>query len=467
MGIASYLFYDEYDGDAQTLIKRIVPTPEQFEEQQDRWNELATHLIDDLAVRSDLDIRTWLQGSYKFGTQVRPPSLNEEFDIDLGVYFCWSGDPEDGDYSPSELTRMVQASLEAYDAEGVVEVVSPPKPRCSRIRFTGDFHIDVPAYHLDARRDRRTLATNKNQWEDSDPKALLVWFRSLLDEVKRPIARRQIRYFKAWAGLKFFNDNSRPSSTLLTVLVAEAVSEIDLDAFEDDDDLLLEILESIVPRLQSDRVVPNPDGVSEENLAARLSDQDFDAFLEKLKTFRDNAADALDADDLVTAADHWSESFEHFFPMPSPELLAEAMKGDRQLPVVQFTPDVAVTAVSQSNQSLIWRDTNKIGPIPKGCDIRFELANAAVLPIGALVTWMVRNEGFEAEYKNDLGHVVGTGLRVERQSAYRGTHFMDCVVKLQGRVIGVRRVPVTITGMFAPRRTPLRRPGWLKHRGKR
>ena len=67
MGITSSLFHAPSDPEKQTLDRRIRPTEVQFEEQQERWNALAEHLTNDLKERSGYAIRTWLQGSYKFG----------------------------------------------------------------------------------------------------------------------------------------------------------------------------------------------------------------------------------------------------------------------------------------------------------------------------------------------------------------------------------------------------------------
>jgi hypothetical protein len=58
MGSAASLFYSANDGEKQTLYRRITPSDEQFEEQQDRWNALADHVIADLKERSDYPIRT-------------------------------------------------------------------------------------------------------------------------------------------------------------------------------------------------------------------------------------------------------------------------------------------------------------------------------------------------------------------------------------------------------------------------
>ena len=125
MGISSTIFYDSNDSEKQTLHRRIVPSENQFEEQQERWSVLADYMITDLRDRSGCAIRSWLQGSYKFGTQVRPARLGGEYDIDLGVYFEWAGAAEAGYYEPHELKEMVQVSLRNYRADDVIEVVEP------------------------------------------------------------------------------------------------------------------------------------------------------------------------------------------------------------------------------------------------------------------------------------------------------------------------------------------------------
>src|ERR1700685_2880054 len=96
MGAAASLFFSSNDAEKQTLFRRCTPSEEQYDEQKDRWNDLASHLTADLKERSGYSIRTWLQGSYKFATQIRPVRRGQEFDIDLGVYYEWEGKPQDG-----------------------------------------------------------------------------------------------------------------------------------------------------------------------------------------------------------------------------------------------------------------------------------------------------------------------------------------------------------------------------------
>jgi len=95
MSIAADLFHSTMPR-GETLHRRITPTEEQFEDQKTRWNDLASYLRIRLRNDTGLPTSAWLQGSYKFGTQIRPWKLNAEFDIDLGFYFRWEGRPADG-----------------------------------------------------------------------------------------------------------------------------------------------------------------------------------------------------------------------------------------------------------------------------------------------------------------------------------------------------------------------------------
>jgi hypothetical protein len=447
MGIASSLFFTSETGRA-TLHRRVRPTDEQVAAQQQRWNDLKKHLIADLKMKTGVAIKSWLQGSYKFGTQVRPGRIGEEFDVDLGLYFKWDGEPGDGSLSNSDLRALTQESLLDYAqaAEDVIEVTAPPKARCCRIRFEDNFHVDVPVYHLDEARDARTLAT-QDGWETSDPKALYKWFRDLFDDYMRDKARRHVRYAKCWASLKFEAVSSRPSSVLLTVLVAEALRDLDPADYESDDDGFRNVMTAISRRLAASTVVNNPVDL-DEHLGARLSAQDFANFRQRLEDLVADADAACAAETQLDAASKWTEIFEHFFPMPE---VQEASKAEALVSLRTAPPDIRVFVRSRTNTSATWQGTNEIGPIPKDCDIDFEVLAPWNLPAGSVIEWVVRNQDSEAEDVNDLGHLAGRGLKVREHSAYNGTHHMDCLIKVAGRVVAYRRIPVTISGPFMNR----------------
>ncbi|MBO6605132.1 MAG: nucleotidyltransferase [Roseicyclus sp.] len=460
MGIAATLFFSNDDAE-NCLAYRVRPSDEQREAQQERWNDLRDFLVEELQRKSGYALSSWLQGSYKFGTQIRPCRSGEEFDIDLGIYFRWPGEHEDGDYDPLELKDFVQEVLVDYSSDEANETieVSEPKARCNRIHFDGDFHIDVPTYHLDQARDFRGLATSENTWEDSDPKAIYVWWKDTIAEADRPRARRMVRYLKMWAALNI-EDADRPSSILLTVLAAEAYIDLDHDHLSGDDEYYREIIRALEGRLRGSTVVPNPINRA-ENLN-RLGAGGNQGLLNALDTLLSIADRALASPTKGDSAEVWSEAFHHFFPFPEEEELTKDAHGNA-LALLTFDPQVSVMATVGRRKIT---GMNGIGPIPKGCAIRFDLANARDLPAGSEVSWTVRNSGVEAEAENDLGHRNQNGLFAEERSAYRGDQFMDVTVRLNGRTIGRRRVLVRISGLGMPMRNPKKK-GWVQLRNRR
>ncbi|MFA6386525.1 MAG: CBASS cGAMP synthase [Candidatus Paceibacterota bacterium] len=466
MSIAAKLFFST-DVEKQTLHRRIIPTDKQQEAQKERWNDLSDYLKEDLFEKTEYSIKSWLQGSYKFATQIRPSGPTEEFDIDLGIYFIWEGQPDDGKFNPIELKNITQDSLESYAQESedeVKEVLTPPKNRCCRIIFSDNFHIDVPVYHLDENDDVRNLATEENEWENSDPKALFEWFSNECKEEQEGLQiRRMIRYIKMWSSLTFKEEN-RPSSIMITVLMIEAYKKASFETINDDD-LFYACVNNILERIDQDRTVLNPvDGKEDIN---RLSDQDFQVFKEKIEALCDISKRALKSSTEMDSAVIWQEAFRHFFPLP--EISEKDIKqGSKALSVIEFDPQVEVIAQPENNINRTYRDINKIGPIPRKCNIHFRIINNNLIPQRSKIEWTVRNEGEEAENKNDLGHYRGDKIEATENSAYKGTHYMDLVVKSYfGYPIGFRRIPVTVEGTPFPSRNPKYKPGYLKIRNKK
>lgn len=270
--------------------------------------------------------------------------------------------------------------------------------------------------------------------------------------------RRLIRYAKIWAALKFPEIAHRPTSTLLTVLVAEAFCKLSGDDRDSDDQALKAVLDIVVARLQTYPKVLNPVD-NEECLSDRLETDDYKALVERLKEFRDIAVKASTEINVGAAAAIWGDAFEHFFPIPEEEQLAKAVSEgavgksiayNSRLPAI-IQPNVRVRAISKINRRFEYSDMNKLGPIPKECDIFFDLINRNELPRDVDVEWMVRNEGDEAETVNDLGHRAGHGFTARESSSYVGTHHMDCSIKRGERILGMRRIPVVIDKRRVPR----------------
>lgn len=442
MGTCASLFWSS-NSERQTLHRRITPADEQVGSQQEYWNDLADYLKEDLRARSGCSISSWIQGSYKFATQIRPARKGLDYDIDLGIYFAWEGSPEDGHHTAAEVKVMVQDSLAAYAQDGDTDAISvtDPKEFCSRIKFSDDFHIDVPAYH--EWDDVRRLASESNGFVDRDPFTIWEWWISTFDDAERARARRMVRYFKMWAALKFDpRVEATPSSILITVLVAYAYASLDLSTISGDDELFTALVKQIIADLagsNSGEVINPVD--SEENLN-RMGDE-FSLFEERLADLSSICVRALDVADAQSGAAIWSENFEHFFPLPEIEEVKESADALSKALVVAFVPEIEIVVTLTTGKFYTLR--NAAPAIPKGSSLNFRLLNYGSAPAGSLVRWVVRNEGAAAEAKNDLGHFSGYGEHASHETAeYKGKHFMDVSVIASGRVVGLRRVPVSI-----------------------
>lgn len=453
MGKASSLFNGSSD---QTLIKRISPSPEQREFLQTQWNALADHLKVELYADYGYPISTWLQGSYKYGTLIRPVHLGEEYDVDVGIYFEWQND---GNVSPAatQLREWVQQELIRYKAlaEDVKQIEEPPKERCSRAIYTKKFHIDTPVYHLEKSSDTRRLACLSGSWEHSDPKAIYKWFKNAVDQDDMDQLRRLIRYLKSWAAVEFRNSTkARPSSILLTVLVTNIFKDSLFSRLVglDDEDALIMVIKDIHEQLFNDRRVENPVDSTED--LNRIPEEQWGTFLTSLQVLRDAAEKAEEAEDEASAALAWAEVFSFLMPLPEAQEveIVEEISGR----AVMQLPEIEVEVYSRNPKRFLAKYVNEVPNVAKDCDLVFKITNPQVVPEYATIEWTVRNDGEESDYLGDLGHrQIGIRmLQANEHTAYSGRHHMDCIIRLNGQIYSVRRVSVSVRDVNYPPRNP-------------
>jgi hypothetical protein len=453
MGNASRLFNGSTD---QTLIERVSPTSEQREFLQKHWNELATYLKSTLATRHGYPVSTWLQGSYKYATLIKPVRSDEEYDVDVGVYFEW-GDEEDIEPTPKQLRDWVQDALLEYEnlCVDLNKVEVPAKERCSRASYVRQFHIDTPTYHLNRDSDVRRLACLSDKWEYSDPKGIYKWFKDAVNADDRDQLRRLVRYLKAWAAVSFDDAaDSRPSSIFLTVVATEAYKAIWPQRLLGiaDDDALVAVIKKMHDRLFDERKVANP--IDDDEDLNRMSADGWNGFLPRLTSLQDIVERADEADDEPSAALIWSEAFS--FLMPLPETDQVEMVDESSGRAVMQLPEIDIEVFTGNPKRFIAQHRNEVPGVAKDCSLVFTIVNPHVVPEFATVEWTVRNEGQEADARSDLGHRrVGMRLLTANEhTAYVGRHFMDCIVRLNGQVYAARRVPVTIRDVKHVERNP-------------
>lgn len=445
MGNAARLFNGEAE---QTLYLRVTPTDEQMEFLRTQWKELADQLKQDLADHG-FPVSTWIQGSYKFHTLIRPVHKDEEYDVDVGLYFTWDARETRDPPTPEQLRERVQRELIAYSKTNaaVRRVIEPPKERCSRALYKQQFHIDIPTYHLDPYNDTRRLACLSGVWEHSDPKALYLWFKNAVDVEHRALLRRQVRYLKGWAAVAFADaPEARPSSVLMTVLAAEALAQMHCTGAltGGDDDILIGIISVIYERLQRDRRVFNPvDNLEHEDLN-RIHEDAWGEFISRLTILYGAAQAAESSEDEAAAALAWESAFSFLMPLPEADEM-EVVENSSGRALMQV-PDIEVRVLDREGGTLLATYRNEVPSVSKGHWLDFRIINPDMLPAFSEVSWTVRNDGVEAERTGDPGHMRrGIGMvSAGENTAYVGKHYMDCVVRSNGSVFAVRRVPVLI-----------------------
>jgi hypothetical protein len=227
-----------------------------------------------------------------------------------------------------------------------------------------------------------------------------------------------------------------------------------------DDDALITVIQKVHDRLFSSRKVPNP-VASEEDLN-RMSDDAWEGFLPRLQALRDISDRARQAEDEAAAALIWSEAFSFLMPLPEAVGQVEMVEESSGRAVMQV-PEIEINVYARDARAtdrrrFVAKHHNEVPNVAKDCELDFRIINPHVVPEYATVEWTVRNEGEEADEVSDLGHSRSQTRLLEsnERTAYAGRHFMDCVVRLNGTIYAVRRVPVMVTDATRPTRNPPR-----------
>jgi hypothetical protein len=237
----------------------------------------------------------------------------------------------------------------------------------------------------------------------------------------------------------------------------ERLHEIDVD----DDDALYRVSRRIFQRIESDDSVPNP--VSPSENMGHMGAEAFAAFHDALKYLVDCGERASNAEDEAAAAMAWADAFSFLMPLPEVDEIEVVEEGaPRALMVV---PNVKIDVTDRKSGRFLKTHMNEVPHCSKDCDLKFTIVNPEIIPPFATVEWTVRNHGDEAKEIGDIGHRnnASTGPVTEEHTAYLGKHFMDCVIRHNGQILALRRIPVRVNSNPYPLRNPPR-PAWTKVR---
>jgi hypothetical protein len=240
------------------------------------------------------------QGSYATGTISNP--LDGEFDIDDGVYLQHLDENDDSEWpTPDTIHRWLAKATDGHTNEKPLD-----KRTCVRVRYAGQYHVDLPSYGK--LNDEYLLAEKGVKgWHRSDPLALTVWFMKHVKEQGEQL-RRVVLYLKAWADFQSGRRGKMPSGLILTVLAAQ-----NFRSDRQDDMSLAYTAAAISNAAYPVFCVHNPVD-SEEELTARMTDEQKTRFQEAISDLAYDAVNAIDNNDAEEASKLWRRQLGERFP---------------------------------------------------------------------------------------------------------------------------------------------------------
>ena len=282
------------------------------------------------------------QGSYAMGTTVNP--LNGEFDIDDGVYLQHLDTSDNSQWpEPDTVHRWLIQAADGHTGEKPMD-----KRTCVRVRYAGQYHVDLPSYG-ELNGDYLLAEKGDKGWHRSDPLALTDWFRGRVKNRGEQL-RKMIRYLKAWADFQAGRLGAMPSGLVLTVLASNHYC-----ADKRDDIAFANTIGAISSAVESTFYVYNPVDAGEE-LSARLTEAQKTRFQEAISDAADAAAEAINTDDRHEASKTWRKQFGDRFP------LVEKKESDEHK---KQTIAALSTFYTGKNPPKPWGDTNIVSLVSK------------------------------------------------------------------------------------------------------
>ena len=132
----------EYSVAIEKLAEELAVPQDRFDQAERRYKDLGEFLHRDESKVRDYDPDVYIQGSFALGTPIKPPSKDEDYDLDIVVSFRSLTKAQ---ISQADLRALLRTELKAYrDARGIKNEVGESRRCCTLIYADGaQFHTDI------------------------------------------------------------------------------------------------------------------------------------------------------------------------------------------------------------------------------------------------------------------------------------------------------------------------------------
>lgn len=369
----------------EEILSEIQISESKYEEAERRYNAIGEWLNRDESVVAKFNPKIYAQGSFLFGTVIKPTTMRDEYDVDIVSELEISKFT----ISQSALKEMIGKEIKAYaESQNMVHKPSEGK-RCWMLIYADGtkFHIDVlPAVPdnrllIEFKNDVRvhtswletaiaiTDRTHKNfdkitqDWPVSNPKGYFQWFKGQMvvqfEEKSRALFEayqgevEEMPFYKVRTPLQnviqllkyhrdvLFEDESenKPISIIITTLAAHAYNnEADLV------DALINVSAKMRTFVEKDQYgkweIINPVN-PKENFADKWVDNPNleNAFFKWL----DRVEEDFSFENLTKASEPLFESFQQSFGVGIAAKALEKVASRKQIPISNPSPKVDIS----------------------------------------------------------------------------------------------------------------------------
>lgn len=385
------------------------------------------------------------QGSYAHRTIINPVVTGDDFDADVLL--------EVEEVDGWEADDYVEALYKKFRGSTTYREMASRHDRCVKVDYANEFHIDVVPY---LERHGQHFITNRvtNEFELTNPEGFNDW----LVERNRLASGHLVKVIRLMKYLRDYKSNFSVKSVILTILLGGRVNDAaiwgDAAEYSDLPTALKNIVGALDDYLQANPTAPSIDDPSEptENFNHRVDPDEYVNFRAKLHLYRGWIDDAYDETDPEESKTKWRKLFgDKFGRYALVKKSLEAHQGltgvtdtnqqiEHKFPIrIDRRVRVRLRGTVTKRKGFRDYELGRMGNfVPRRVRIEFRVSHNLAVPFE--LYWKVRNTGAEAIAANAIrGQIVKDGGALSRSepTLYRGHHFVEIYVVVNGAVIAI------------------------------